>query len=63
MSLRSEIQAEIAELQRKLAILNGAPSDTFSFGTVVVFATPPPNAQKWYYFKTAEETWTNAAGH
>ena len=55
MTLRDELNAEITEAQRKLAILNSAPSDTFNLGTAVVFSAA--NGFKWYYVKTSEETW------
>lgn len=55
MTRKSEIQAQIAALQTELAALNRAPSDTFSFGTVVVFS--PATGAKWYVVKTADETW------
>jgi hypothetical protein len=57
---RQVLIAKIAELQAKLNILNAVPSDTFNFGTVVVFAAA--NNVKWYYNKTAEETWADSKG-
>ncbi len=56
MSQKSEIEAQIAELQAQLAILNGIPEDTFYFNTVVVFAS---SSGKWYYVKIGEELWRN----
>lgn len=55
MTLVQTIQAQIVALQAKLAILNLAPTDTYPFGTMVVFS--PQVGPKWFYFKTAEESW------
>lgn len=60
MSRISMIQAQIAELNRQLGILNSAPADTFPLGTVVVFNAA--TGSKWYYFKVAEETWASKDG-
>ncbi|MFY3741602.1 MAG: hypothetical protein HMLIMOIP_002060 [Candidatus Nitrosomirales archaeon] len=54
---RAEIQEQIADLQSKLDIMNRVPSDTFPFGTVVVFSAA--SGSKWHYLKTGEETWLN----
>ena len=45
----------IAKLQEELATLNQAPTDTFPFGTVVVFSAQ--SGVKWYYVKKGEEIW------
>ena len=45
------------ELQTKLAILNRVPTDSFAFGTVVVFSAA--TGVRWRFVKTAEETWLN----
>jgi hypothetical protein len=57
MTLRDDLNAELAEVQRKLAIVNRVPDDTYSFGTIAVFADT--HAQKWHYLKTGEESWKN----
>ena len=57
MTRKQEIQTQIANLQAELTVLNRAPSDTYPFGTVVVFASGTGGATKWYYRKVAEETW------
>jgi hypothetical protein len=57
MSLRDVLLAEKAEIDRKLAILNRSPTDTFPFGTIVVFSKGTTPADKWYYLKVSEETW------
>lgn len=57
MSLRDDLLAEQAEVNRKLAILNSAPSDTYNLGTVVVFASGAGGVNKWHYVKVNEETW------
>lgn len=62
MSLRTDLISQIADLQAKLAILNGVAEDTFSFGTVMVFAAGLGGATKWYYHKTQEETWVSDLG-
>jgi hypothetical protein len=59
MTLRSDLLAEQAEVNRKLAILNSAPPDTYPFGTIVVFASGPQGVNKWWYRKVQEETWAN----
>jgi hypothetical protein len=59
MTLRQDIIDQIAALQAQLSILNTAPPDTYNFGTVVVFAS---TGHKWYYAKTAEETWLQLNG-
>jgi hypothetical protein len=57
MTVRSDILDEIARLQTQLATLNRVPSDTFPIGSIVVFASGIGGKNKWYYVKTAEETW------
>ncbi len=56
MGRREDIQDHINELQAQLDILNSAPEDTYSFGTVAVFAAA--TGDKWYYVKIAEESWS-----
>jgi hypothetical protein len=53
---RAEIIAEIARLEAQLVILNLVPTDSYPFGTVVVFAADN-NRTKWHYLKTGEEAW------
>lgn len=60
MGQRQVLIAQIAALQTRLDILNAVPDDLFSFGTVVVFSAA--NNVRWYYHKTAEETWTSNTG-
>jgi hypothetical protein len=59
MSRKTEVQAQIASLQTEYTLLNRVPSDAFSFGTIVVFASA---TSKWYYLKVAEETWRSMQG-
>lgn len=54
MSKRTEIQAQITNLQAQLAVLNSVPEDTFHFGDVAIFAS---NTAKWHYIKVDEEAW------
>lgn len=61
MSLVTEIQAQIAALQAKLAILQSVEEDTFPIGTIALFAANAGNT-KWYYRKVAEETWAKVVG-
>lgn len=56
-SLKADLQAQIAVLQSRLAVVNRIPDDTFNFGTVTVFASGAQGKIKWYYAKVAEETW------
>lgn len=58
MTLKSDIQAQIAALQAQLAILNGAPNDTYNLGTIARFAANS-NTTHFHYKKTAVETWTD----
>jgi len=44
-------------LEGQLVILNQAPTDTYSFGTVVVFASGNGGTTKWHYVKVGEEAW------
>lgn len=53
MSKKSDIENELAKLNKKLQILNSAPNDTYPFGTVVVFSA----VEEWYYVKIGEESW------
>ncbi len=57
MGLREDLQAQLAEVQGQLAILDNIPEDTFNFGTVLIYA--PATGAKAYYVKTGEEIWTN----
>ena len=54
MTIKEDIQTNIAKLQAELALLNSVAEDTFSFGTVVVFSS---GSTKWHYVKVAEEAW------
>ncbi len=54
MALRDDLEAQIASLEARLAILNGAPEDTYNFGTVVVFSSAN---SRWHYVKDNEESW------
>lgn len=55
MSRRDRLIAQIAELESELAVVNRVPEDTFNLGTIALFS--PAAGPKWYYVKTAEETW------
>lgn len=56
MGYRETLQAEIAEANRKLAILDSIPEDTFNFNTVILISGPN---FKGYWVKTGEESWRN----
>lgn len=59
MGIKATLQAEIAERQAKLNIFNTIPEDTYSLGTLALFSG---GGSKWYYVKTAEETWKKVDG-
>ena len=61
MTLRNDLLAEKAEIDRKLAILNRSPSDIFPIGTIAVFTSN--SGHRWHYRKTAEETWVEMQGN
>lgn len=56
MPRRDEIQREIEKLERKLALINRIPEDTFPFGTVALFSANE-NQTKWFIRKVEEEAW------
>jgi hypothetical protein len=56
VTLKEQIEQEIAVLQARLNNLNRVPTDTYPFGTVVRFAANN-NTSKWHYIKTAEDSW------
>lgn len=55
MTLRQNLEAQVIEAQRQLAILDNIDEDIFNFGTVAVFSAP--SHPRWYYVKVAEESW------
>lgn len=61
LSIREDLQQEIAALQAKLAIIEGTPEDIYPFGTVAVFAFA--GGGKNHYLKTAEENWVRLKGN
>lgn len=60
MGYREELLSEIAVRQLKLDVLDRAPEDTFTFGTVVVFDAG--NGRRTYYAKVNEEAWIKLNG-
>jgi hypothetical protein len=60
VGIKGELQAQLAETNRQLALINRVGNDNFSIGTIAVFDAP--NTNKWYYAKVAEELWENLKG-
>ncbi len=54
MSLRDNLLAQRAEIDRKLAIIDRVGEDTFPIGTIVIFSSAN---EKVHFLKTGEEAW------
>jgi hypothetical protein len=58
MTLRDDLLAEKARIERDLVIVDRAGEDTFPLGTITLFAM---GSQKAYFLKVAEESWRSMA--
>lgn len=61
MSTLTDLQAQLADIQAKIALFSTFPEDTYNFGTLVLFASQN-NTKHTYYRKNAEESWKPLKG-
>lgn len=55
---KSDIEKEIAQLQRKLDRLNDVPADTFAIGSILLLKAAN---REWYIRKVATDAWISSA--
>ena len=55
MGILQDLQAQKADIEAKIAILQGVDEDTFNLHTVAQFSAA--SGSKWFYLKIGDEQW------